>query len=103
MSLHCGQCNKVFEPRQYNQRHCSAACSAEFYANARRAGVEMLRAQIDDERPGGRYAAVDRMPRMTTGNGAMPPRGPMIRRQEPSIEGNSDVLGVAIGGAGGEP
>jgi hypothetical protein len=108
----CEYCNRPFEPRQHNQRYCSAACNLAFYSTAREVGARVLRAgmtyhdlaQLDDDRPGGRFAGQSQ--RIVTGG----PRGDPLPTAnwatdpcglEPAIEGNSDVLGVALGGEGG--
>ena len=117
MPLTCEYCNKIYEPRVYNQRFCGGKCSAEFFDNERRIAVQAYRsgqrgmsyhslAQLDDSAPGGRYAVAS-SPRRITGAGAMPaplPSAPWSADpvpDEPPIEGNSDVLGVALGGEGG--
>jgi hypothetical protein len=41
----CQYCGDDFLPREATQKHCSRFCSTQFYAAERRAGVELLRRQ----------------------------------------------------------
>src|SRR5271163_1760567 len=87
-----------------------------WFANERRTAVQAYRqrqshyhsrAQLDEDRPGGRYGLLPSR-RHVTGAGPIPSLVPSPAwsadptRQEPPIEGNSDALGVALGGEGGQ-
>ena len=115
----CESCQKEFERRQDNQRFCGQKCCAAFFANERRIAVQAYRAQqrgmtyhsraqLDDSAPGGRFAVAS-SPRRITGAGPWPSPRPTAAAAndpcgiEPVIEGDNDVLGVALGGGGGQP
>jgi hypothetical protein len=120
MASTCEQCNKPFDPWRYDQRRfCSVKCGSAFYDNERRIAVQAYRAQqrgmsyhslaqLDEDRPGGRFGLLPSRRMVTGAGGAMQPLPTSAwakdpTGQEPFIEGNSDVLGEALGGAGGEP
>jgi hypothetical protein len=113
----CERCGDDFWPRMSGQRFCCKVCGDAWFAEERRAAVQAFRqaqqrgftyhdlAQIDDGQPGGRYALLPSR-RIVTGGPPSPPlptaawsRDPVP--DEPLIEGDGDVLGVALGGEGG--
>ncbi len=92
----CEHCGTPYLPRQHNQRFCGSVCANAYHQDERRRAVEMLRttyaeiAQNEaDREPGGGP--------LPSPNWSHDPLG-----TEPLIEGNSDRLGFALGGAGGQ-